>query len=86
MNTSKRMLTALTLTAAAAASVAAAAPAQAAPIPGENARRSVGHVVGETLMDPAETGRDMLDAGKTGLTVIEIGMKSVRTSSRNINS
>ncbi|MEU5898990.1 MULTISPECIES: hypothetical protein [Streptomyces] len=83
MNTSKRMLTALTLTAA-AASVAAAAPAQADPVAGDGTR-TVGRVVGETLMNPTETGRDMLDAGKTGLTVVETGMKSMRNSSRSVH-
>ncbi|MET8687259.1 hypothetical protein ABZV77_23890 [Streptomyces sp. NPDC004732] len=80
MNTSKRMLTALSLTAAAAA-VAAAAPAHAAAPSGDGARH-VGRVVGETLVNPAETGRDVLDGGKTGLTVIETGMKSVQTGSQ----
>ncbi|MFK4065143.1 hypothetical protein [Streptomyces sp. NPDC029674] len=77
MNNSKRMLTALTLFAAA---VATAAPAHAAAAPAEEGERNVGHVVGETLMDPTETGRQVLDGGKTALNVVDMGMESVRTS------
>ncbi|MEU6822723.1 hypothetical protein ABZ921_19015 [Streptomyces atriruber] len=83
MNTSKRMLTALTLTAAA---VAAAAPAHAAVTSSGDGARNVGRVVGETLVNPAETGRDVLDGGKTGLTVVETGMKSVQTGSTSADA
>ncbi|MEV0253064.1 hypothetical protein AB0H82_02145 [Streptomyces sp. NPDC050732] len=77
MNNSKRMLTALTL---AAAAVAATAPAHAAAAPSEEGQGSVGRAVGETLMDPVEKGQQVMDAGKIALSVVDTGLKSVRTS------
>ncbi|MFD4634744.1 hypothetical protein ACFVYR_28945 [Streptomyces sp. NPDC058284] len=82
MNNSKRMLSALSLSLAAAA-VAAAAPAHAAP--SEEGHRNVGHTVGKALADPTGTGKQIMDAGKTGLTVAEMGLKSVKTSSQSFS-
>ncbi|MFF1378374.1 hypothetical protein [Streptomyces sp. NPDC058308] len=90
MNNSKRMFAALTL-AAAAASVAAAAPAHAAS--SDEGHRSVGRTVGDSLADPATTGKQVLDGGhlaleggKTALTVADAGLRSVKTSSDSFSS
>ncbi|MFH8608831.1 hypothetical protein ACH4D5_15260 [Streptomyces sp. NPDC018029] len=80
MNNSKRMLTALTL---AAAAVAATAPAHAAAAASpEEGQGNVGRAVGETLMDPIEKGQQVMDAGKIALSVVDTGLKSVRTSTQ----
>ncbi|MEU1147954.1 hypothetical protein ACFYO9_26855 [Streptomyces sp. NPDC005863] len=84
MNNSTRMLASLSFVAAAAAAVATAAPAQAAVA--DEGNRHMGRVVGEALSDPTGTGKEVLDAGKTGLTVAEMGLKSVKTSSQSFQS
>lgn len=84
MNNSTRMLASLSFVAAAAAAVATAAPAQAAVA--DEGNRHMGRVVGEALSDPTGTGKEVLDAGKTGLTVAEMGLKSVKTSSQSFQT
>ncbi|MEU6992924.1 hypothetical protein ABZ953_19980 [Streptomyces sp. NPDC046465] len=84
MNNSKRMLATLTL-AAAAASVAAAVPAHATATASDEGHRSVGRTVGESLADPAETGKQVLEGGKTALTVTDAALRSVKTSSQSFS-
>ncbi|MEU1334166.1 hypothetical protein [Streptomyces sp. NPDC005865] len=84
MNNSTRIFASLSFVAAAAAAVATAAPAQAAVA--DEGNRHMGRVVGEALSDPTGTGKEVLDAGKTGLTVAEMGLKSVKTSSQSFQS
>ncbi|MEU6121928.1 hypothetical protein [Streptomyces sp. NPDC047123] len=79
MNNTKRMLASLTL---AAAAVAAAAPAHAAGQWANEDNGGVGHAVGKTLADPTGTSKEVLDAGKTGLSVAETGLQSVQTGTQ----